>query len=217
MKIEKTVYLIRHGQSEDNVREVFQSPESPLTKKGEKQAKNIAKRISKISFDILISSPFKRAKQTAEIIAKKTNKKLELSELFTERIKPTYINGKPHTDKKAVAIWKKWEKSLYTPGFRVQDGENFDDIIKRADKALAFLQKRPEKSLVVVTHGYFLRTIIIRVLLKTHLSNEIFKNIHKKISIENTGITILQYYIPKEKQKPMWRLWVCNDHAHLAE
>jgi len=104
MKIEKTVYLIRHGQSEDNVREVFQSPESPLTKKGEKQAKNIAKRISKLSFDILISSPFKRAKQTAEIIAKKTNKKLELSELFTERIKPTYINGKPYTDKKAVAI-----------------------------------------------------------------------------------------------------------------
>jgi Fructose-2,6-bisphosphatase len=66
MKIEKTVYLIRHGQSEDNVREVFQSPESPLTKKGEKQAKNIAKRISKLSliylFLVLLNAQNKQRK-----------------------------------------------------------------------------------------------------------------------------------------------------------
>jgi broad specificity phosphatase PhoE len=33
-KIQKTVYFIRHGQSEDNVAPVFQSSSSPLNEKG---------------------------------------------------------------------------------------------------------------------------------------------------------------------------------------
>ena len=51
----KTVYFVRHGQSEDNVAPVFQSPDSPLNEKGKKQADSIAQRISKLSFDALIA------------------------------------------------------------------------------------------------------------------------------------------------------------------
>lgn len=215
-KIEKIVYFVRHGQSADNVAPVFQSPNSPLNEKGTKQAESIAQRVSKLSFDALIASPFERAKQTAEAIAKATGKKAEYSDLFVERVKPSYINGKPYTDEKANTLWREWEKSLHTSGIRAEDGENFDDLIARADKALVFLQNRPEQSLVVVTHGYFLRTIVARVLLGELLSGEAFRNIQRTAAMENTGLTVLQYRESFE-EKPAWRLWIYNDHAHLAD
>ena len=192
-KVEKIVYFVRHGQSADNAAPVFQSPNSPLNEKGRKQAESISDRVSKLSFDALIASPFERAKQTAEAIAKATEKQPEYSELFVERVKPTYINGKPYTDEKANTLWREWEKSLYTPGLRAEDGENFDDLVARADKALTFLQNRNEQSLVVVTHGYFLRTIVARVLLGNLLSGEAFRNIQRTAAMENTGLTVLQY------------------------
>ncbi|HXF43869.1 MAG TPA: histidine phosphatase family protein [Candidatus Paceibacterota bacterium] len=215
-KIQKTVYFVRHGQSDDNVAPVFQSPNSPLNERGKKQAEGVAERVSKLSFDALIASPFERAKQTAETIAKATGKQPEYSELFVERVKPTYVNGKPYTDEKANTLWRNWEKSLYTPNVRAEDGENFDDLVARADKALAFLQNRPEKSIVVVTHGYFLRTIVARVLLGDLLSGDAFRNIQRTTATENTGLTVLQYRESFE-EKPVWRLWIYNDHSHLAD
>jgi broad specificity phosphatase PhoE len=56
-------------------------------------------------------------------------------------------------------VWRAWTQSLSTPGMRVEDGENYDDLLTRADAALALLHDRAESSIVVVTHGYFLRTI----------------------------------------------------------
>lgn len=109
--VEKFVYFVRHGQSADNVAPVFQSPDSPLNEKGRKQAESIADRVSKLSFDALIASPFERAKQTAEAIVKATGKKAEYSDLFVERVKPSYINGKPYTDEKANTLWREWKKA----------------------------------------------------------------------------------------------------------
>ncbi|HUC31510.1 MAG TPA: histidine phosphatase family protein [Candidatus Paceibacterota bacterium] len=214
MEIEKTVYFVRHGQSADNISPVFQSPNSPLNEKGREQAKSIAARVSGLSFDALIASPFERAKETAEIISVATGKEPEYSDLFVERIKPTAINGKSYKDEAANILWRDWEKSLYTSGMHVEDGENFDAIIARADKALAFLRDRTEKSIVVVTHGYFLRTIIARVLIGDLLTGEIFKRFQHGASMENTGMSVLRYQSAFE-QESRWRLWIYNDHAHL--
>lgn len=211
----KTVYFVRHGQSVDNVAPVFQSPDSPLSEKGKKQAKYVADRVSKLSFDALITSPLRRAEETARAIERVTGKTPETSDLFVERIKPTGINGKPYADEHAQTVWKEWEKSLYTSTMKVEDGENFDELTDRADRALAFLTSRPEDSLVVVTHGFFLRTIVARVLFCTHLTGEAFRQFQKSASMENTGLTVLRYQSDFE-QETAWRLWVYNDHAHLG-
>ncbi len=214
-KIEKIVYFVRHGQSEDNVAPIFQSPDSPLSAKGIEQAERIAERVSKLPFEALIASPYNRAKQTAEVIARETGKGLEYSELFVERIKPSYVNGKSYTDERASTLWQEWEKSLFKTGTRAEDGENFDDLITRADKALAYLSTRPEQSLIVVTHGYFLLTLVARVVLGDLLLSETYKCFQKIASMENTGLTVLRYHSGLET-KPAWRLWIYNDHAHLG-
>src|SRR5215468_5945554 len=213
---DKVVYFVRHGQSEDNVAPVFQSPHSPLSAVGRQQAKRVAERVSHLSFDALLASPYRRAKETADVIGKVTGKAPEFVELFTERVKPTSINGKPYTDAQAQRIWRAWERSLHTPGMRVEDGENYDDLITRADKALALLIHRAEPAIVVVTHGYFLRTIVARVILGTALSGDAFQHFHSVAAIENTGLTVLRYQAGGDAG-PYWRLWIYNDHAHLAE
>ncbi len=215
MSILKTIYFVRHGQSEHNIAPVFQSPDSPLSEEGKRQALSMAERVAKISFDVLISSPFVRAKETAEAIAQASGKTIEISELFTERIKPSYINGKPYTDSKAELLWRQWEESLLTPGARVEDGENYDDLLARAEAAFNFLQKRTEQTFVVVTHGYFLRFMIAKVLLGEHLSGEVYKRFQKSLATENTGLTVLHYRDDFE-EGPRWRLWIYNDHAHLG-
>jgi broad specificity phosphatase PhoE len=215
-QVHKTIYFVRHGQSDDNIAPVFQSPDSPLSPRGREQADLIAKRISKLSFELLVASPYRRAKETAEAIAQATDKEIEFSELFVERIKPSAINGKPYTDKEANDVWREWRKGLYTPGIKVSDGENFDDLVARADKALEFLENKSEQSIVVVTHGYFLRTIIARVLLGKLLTPEAFRKLQNASSVENTGLTVLTYQGDFEEE-PAWHLWIFNDHAHLAD
>lgn len=212
---EKIVYFVRHGQSEGNVSPVFQSIDSPLNELGRKQAERIAERISKLSFDALIASPLTRTTQTAEAITRATGKMPEYSELFVERVKPSRLVGKAYGDEEAEKLCSKWEKSLYTPEMRVEDSENYDDLVARADKALEFLKNRPEQTLVVVTHGYFMRVIVARVLLEDALTAAAFKSLQARIKMENTGLTVINYEDAYEGKA--WRLWIYNDHAHLAD
>ncbi len=213
LKKEKKVYLIRHGESEENISSVFQSPQSPLSELGKEQVKQIAERVSFLNFDALISSPYKRAKETAEKITRVTGKKAEFCDLFKERVKPTSINGKLFTDSIASEKYNVWEKSVYESGDRVEDGENFEDIIDRSDNALTFLEDHREDSLVVVTHGYFLRVIVARILIGENISGEILKRFLKTSSMRNTGITVLSY---NPEDPYFWRLLIHNDHAHLG-
>lgn len=68
------IYFVRHGESEANQKGVFagQKEDSVLTEKGREQAHATAQEIKKenLKIDKIISSPLKRTKETAEIIAK---------------------------------------------------------------------------------------------------------------------------------------------------
>lgn len=215
-KQKKTVYFVRHGQSVDNASPVFQSIDSPLSEKGKGQAKNIAERLSSVQFELLIASPVQRAKETAQYIAKSSDREVVFSDLFVERIKPSEIDGKPWTDTEANKVWREWEETLYTSHSRISDGENYDDTIVRVDKALAFLEDCTESTIAVVTHGYFLRAMLARVLLGNNLTGPIMKRFQERTSIENTAITVLNYRDAYEEDFA-WRLWTLNDHSHFAE
>lgn len=210
----KTVYFARHGQSEGNVAKEYQTLESPLSSVGKKQAGELAERASRIKFDVLISSPLARAEQTAEKIREKTAHEIEFSELFVERVKPTRLSGKPYGDPEAERLHDEWQESLYTPDMKAEDGENFNDLIKRADNALEFLLKHKAENIFVVSHGYFLRVLILRAMLSDSLNSEIFKAFQRNAEMENTGLSVLKY--GDRFYGKGWYLWTYNDHAHLG-
>ena len=215
-QVKKTVYLVRHGQSEDNAKPVFQAYDSPLSPKGQLQAGKLAERASHLEFEALIASPQLRAHQTAEAIAIATGHTIEVSELFKERIKPTGLDGKAWADEAAISLWKRWEESLVTPGLKIEDGENYGEIVARAGKALAYLENRPETTLLVVSHGHFLRTMVARILIGEKLDGELLRRFYSLASLENTAITVLQYRDAFDEDFA-WHLWSLNDHAHFAE
>jgi phosphohistidine phosphatase len=82
------LYLLRHGIAVDpSVPDFAKDAERPLTPKGKRRLLQIAAAMAalKISFDVMVSSPYVRARQTAEIVAKslKRRKQLKFSDDLT--------------------------------------------------------------------------------------------------------------------------------------
>lgn len=65
--------FVRHGQSQANANRVMNSPDSSLTDLGIEQAKQTAAALYGHAITTIAHSPFRRAKQTAEIIAHELN------------------------------------------------------------------------------------------------------------------------------------------------
>jgi phosphohistidine phosphatase len=82
------LYLLRHGIAvmRDDL-DFERDNERPLTPKGKRQLRQIAAAMKKMGlrFDLILSSPYLRAKQTAEIVAEplKLQKKLAFSDELT--------------------------------------------------------------------------------------------------------------------------------------
>ena len=212
----KTVYLVRHGQSEHNIAPIYQSQNVRLSSEGREQASLIAERVSDLDIDTLIASPLPRAMETAQIIGQVIAKELITSDILVERITPSFIEGKPYEDAESNKIWREWEANFYTPGARIADGENYENYILRVDKALEMFNNESGKSLLVVSHGGFIRAIAARVALGNLLTPELMKKFNNTVGIENTGITVLKYRAGFEDDAK-WRLWSYNDHSHLTK
>lgn len=214
---EKVVYFVRHGQSVGNTLPTFTSNDSPLSTLGEQQAKLIATRVKNLEFEQLIVSPYTRTKQTAEAITASTGKQPEFSELFVECKKPSKIIGRPFTDPASDKLWQRWQESLFgRTKTKVEDGETYQEIIDRVDEALDFLKNQPASKLVVVTHGFFLRCLTIRVMTGKLLSPDLLTQMQNLHVMQNTGLSVIKYGSILN-QPANWRLWIYNDHAHLAE
>jgi phosphohistidine phosphatase len=90
------LYLLRHGTAtEPEMAGYKPDSERPLTAKGKNRLRTTAKAMEALdlSFDLILSSPFRRAKQTAEIIAKnfKLRKKLAFSDNLTPAGNPRLL------------------------------------------------------------------------------------------------------------------------------
>ena len=73
-------------------------------KKGQEQAHKLAERFADIDFDLLVASTFGRARETAEIINTKHDKKIFESSLFVETNRPSELVGKKYKDPEASAL-----------------------------------------------------------------------------------------------------------------
>jgi len=210
----KRIYFVRHGESEGNVGPLRQTSTSTLTEKGKEQAAFVAERSAKLEFEVLISSTMNRAKETAEIVGTKTGKAIEYSDLFVERRRPSEMLGKRKDDPIGLHVEKEIIENFTQSGWRFSDEENFDDLKKRALAALQYLADRPEETMLVVTHGFFMRIVMASVVFGDTLQAEECEAFIRTFSMENTGITVLEY--SEGKKVNPWELIVWNDHAHLG-
>jgi broad specificity phosphatase PhoE len=214
----KTVYLVRHGESTENDRSssIYQGEEALLTKLGESQARLIAERAARLPIDVIVSSPYRRAVQTADVVSKSTGLAVEVSPLFGEHRTPTSFNGREWGDA-LIASFQAWRRTAYMIGERYEDGENFEMIRDRAVDALKFLRDRPDESIFVVTHGFFCRVIAGLVLLQDAFLPVDLKKLEYTLSTRNTGITVIRLgRNDPSKSADEWYMLTWNDHAHLG-
>lgn len=138
----KHLYFVRHGQSQANVDRVYAGQDnSPLTEHGKLQAKLAGEHAKMLSIDHIISSPLKRAHDTALIVAKEIGlpeERIEFNNLLMER----HVGS---------ARGHSWDVDL--DGFT--DVETLDSLAERAHMAYQHICSLPYDTILVVSHGTF--------------------------------------------------------------
>jgi broad specificity phosphatase PhoE len=148
--------MVRHGESEANRSRIFAaSGEVALTDVGRRQAQQLGERISsQFRPERIVSSKFKRALQTAEIIAAGLQLPLEVVDGLEER-DLGYLKGRPWAERpEASAEAANFLNSEEQWFWRPEGGESYEDVRQRAVAVLLALGERsPQQDMVVVSHG----------------------------------------------------------------
>ena len=206
----KRIYFVRHGATENNIAQKYQSPTDSLGEKGKEQAQKLADRFKKISVDIIVASTMTRAAETADIIAVTTGHSVIPNDDFREIRRPKQVQGRSKEDPDVKAIVDAIRDDFNAPTARYSDEERFPDLYLRATRALEFLVSRPENNILAVTHGTILE-VFISIMMRPELrTSELFDILERFIGSTNTGITLCEY------DEKGWRMRIWNDHAHLG-
>jgi len=193
------VFLVRHGQTDGNKKELIQGwLDLKLNETGINQSKLLAKRLKKENIDVFYSSDLKRAVMTTDEIKK-------------------YFPGKPWIRSKILrernfgilegVHVKHYYELLDSYGiknyeFRPPFGESYLDVRRRAELFFREIKRKyAGQNVVVVSHGAFNRAFLSYLM---DISLKDAMEIHQ----ENTCVNIIEV-----KGKP--KVIALNDFSHL--
>ena len=156
------IYLIRHSESEDDDIDAYGGiSDFPLNEKGKQDAEIVAEKLKDVKFDVIFTSPYSRAKQTAEAIAKKCG--CELVEVFNLRERNSYgvVSGVTKDLAKKVFPWITeriaWMKQQGTkPGYSnetLPGAENYLEFVVRVKEGMKEVLRSGRGIVGVVSHG----------------------------------------------------------------
>jgi phosphoserine phosphatase len=205
------IYFIRHGESEGNKENTHQHTNTPLSDGGIKQAESLAERLKDVHFDLIYSSTSTRAVQTAELINKKLNVKIEPWDDLIEMKMPSEIRGKSIDDPEVVKIKKLIHENYYKGNFKYSDEETFNELNERAKRVLKHLEeKHGNQTILVVSHSTAIKAMVGRIVFDDELTPKVLLKMRFHMWANNTGITICEKH-----PKYGWQLDTWNDMTHL--
>ena len=151
------VYLMRHGETNWNKEKKMQGMvDIELNDQGRKKAISNQKKFKKLNIDLIISSPLKRAKETAKLVSEGTNTPIIYNEKLVER---SYGNleGKNYKGKE---IYENHDTYSLIENTNFENIERVKDLLKRVWEALDEIkEKYPNKNILIVSHGGTSRAI----------------------------------------------------------
>jgi broad specificity phosphatase PhoE len=192
--------FLRHGESVGNAEERFQGQSDfPLTDAGRRQALALAERwlMEGVKFDVVLTSPLSRAKETAEIVAGRLNLPVQADSIWLER-DAGGISGLTREEAS-----KQFPEREFTTPYDAfgESGEGDWELYLRAGKAVHELLKRPAGKYLVVTHGGLLNKVMYVILgipVQANFNGPRFR-------FNNTGFVAFNYR-PARSQWRMLRL-----------
>jgi broad specificity phosphatase PhoE len=157
------VYFLRHGESMGNSARVIQGRQNlSLSKKGLHQAEAIAGWLADKHIEVLLSSPLKRAVQTAQSVGQVLGlKEVKLHEGLNELDTGIFTGlTVPQIQKRFPEAWYSFQRSSWEG---VPEAERIEDLVNRAEglwKDLGRLFVEGKSNLLCVTHSGILQWIV---------------------------------------------------------
>ncbi len=141
-----TVYLVRHGETEENAMHILQGHlPGHLTENGKEQLRLLHKDLEGITFDAAVCSDLQRCVESLNVLLEDK----QLPVLYTKELRERDWGS--FTGRKIESVRNETIPS---------DVETVECMLSRARSFLAFIKSDyPDKTLLVMSHGLFCRAI----------------------------------------------------------
>ena len=199
----KDIYIIRHGQTDFNVRQIVQGRgiNSDINETGMQQAAHFFEAHKEIHFDVVYTSSLKRTWQTVDAFIDKNIPHIATTAL--DEIDWGIFEGVEHhksLQKEYYDIIDEWKKGNLS--VKIEGGESAQDLANRLQPFVDDINQSKEKTILVCTHGRTLRVLMCLLLNKPIAEMDTFEH-------QNTCLYHLQ------KNEDEYTLLKQNDISHL--
>lgn len=166
------IYIVRHGQTDYNLEGRYAGRiDVELNEKGIEQANIIKEALKNIHFDMVFSSPLKRALTTASII---TNNEIIVDNRIIERSNGK-LEGKLKTEIND-------DIDFNDPNLTKYNIENINDFRNRIYNFFDEITKYKDKNILVVTHAG------VGIYARCYFEGEPINNDYSKYKIKNCEV-----------------------------
>ena len=159
------IYLIRHCESEDDILDCYGGcADFDLTEKGIATAKAYAKELTNLKIEKIFTSPYKRAKNVANIFNDQLHCGVEIIDDLRELAKKIFS---------LLLNSEKYKKFGYYNGVPFEGGEEVNLFDQRIKAAFDNITSKNLNTVAIVTHGGVFRSVYKNILNKSEKLTEI--------------------------------------------
>lgn len=199
------VQLVRHGETADNARRVFQGQGgSGLNRLGRAQAERLAERLRRSPPTAIYASDLERAAETARFVAEACGQAVTLERDLRE-VDVGLWTGKGYEEIASLypEEWAAWEAGI---DVRRGGGETYAELAERVERAIARIAASHGDGarVLVVSHGGSIKSWVARLL------GVRAEGLRALAGVANTGLTLVE-----RDTRGRHRLHSWNDVAHL--
>ena len=206
-----TIYLVRHGENKANITKEFsyKKVDYPLTAKGVIQAQQTAEYFKDKHIDEIYSSPLRRARETAEIIASALGLKVVVMENFRE-VNVGVLEGRPPDaanwaiHNQVIADWYNNRPETAFPG-----GENYIQVLNRMREGMQrVVSNNSGKNIVIVAHGGIITATMREICQNGDVEELLSRENH------NCSITEIELSGADEQLEGVLKAWASHSHLY---
>ena len=198
-----TLYILRHGETEFNRLGIVQGSgvDTELNDTGREQARAFYETYQEIDFQLVVTSELRRTHQTVRQFLEKNIPWIRTPDI--NEISWGEHEGLPATPARTMVY--QWMVSEWQQGnldASLPKGETAAELTNRVGRFIEWIKTRPEKQILVATHGRTLRCLV--TLLKGLEPAQMEHTPHA-----NTGLYVVRY------QDDAFVVELENDTSHL--
>lgn len=181
------LWLVRHGETEWSLSGAHTGrTDIALTENGRAQARKIRDYLAGRNFSLVLSSPLKRALETCELAG--YGEEAQVDPNLQEWDYGIYEGRKSAEIRRSDPEWAIWTTS-------VENGENLEDVRRRADAAIA-RASAAGGNVLLFAHGHLLRILAARWL-------DLPPDAGRWFALSTAGLSILGW----ERESRVIQMW----------